>query len=231
MKIRLTEQLRNLNDSTWTAVVNHRFVKELASGVIDDRVMANYLIQDYRFLENFLILIGSAISNADTLSARLHFGRFAGMICSEENTYFLRAFNSLGISEQQLKDQPNTESTTGFKNIMIEATETGSYAAILAVLNVAEWSYFEWAKQASYQLPENFIHAEWITLHNNTEFSSFVCFLRKELDRVGPGRYETSLDFFTRTVGLEKKFFDSVYFLAPPKKGKCGAMNLNFPYG
>lgn len=35
-------------------------------------------------------------------------------------------------------------------------------------------------------LPLKFVHAEWITLHNNPDFHDFVAFLRGELDRVGP---------------------------------------------
>jgi thiaminase/transcriptional activator TenA len=94
---------------------------------------------------------------------------------------------------------------------MREAAATRSYAAALSVLVVAEWLYLDWAQQASRPLPANFIHAEWITLHDNPDFGDFVGFLRSELDRVGPSEAETSRDFFLRTVALEKAFFDSAY--------------------
>src|ERR1700761_3101663 len=60
-----------------------------------------------------------------------------------------------------------------------------SYAAALSVLVVAEWLYLDWASRAPQPLPANFVHAEWITLHDNPDFRSFVDFLRAELDRVG----------------------------------------------
>ena len=62
-------------------------------------ILARYLIQDHRFLDSFLVLLGAALANADTFAARLRFGRFIGMVSAEENTYFLRAFEALGVTE------------------------------------------------------------------------------------------------------------------------------------
>ena len=91
-----TETLRQENIDTWLSATNHRFVTELFDGSIAPQVMAGYLVQDYRFLDTFLALIGGAIANADTLSGRLRLAQFAGEIAGDENTYFLRSFEALG---------------------------------------------------------------------------------------------------------------------------------------
>jgi thiaminase/transcriptional activator TenA len=184
---------------------------ELFAGMIPDRVMASYLIQDHRFLDSFLTLLGAAIATADGLEARLRFGRFIGMVSGEENTYFLRAFEALGVTERQRAEAPDTKPTAGFKAIMREAAATRSYAAALSVLNVAEWLYLDWAMKAPKPLPSNFVHAEWITLHDNPDFREFVAFLRAELDRVGPAEEKISKDYFLRAVELERGFFDAAY--------------------
>ena len=59
--------------------------------------------------------------------------------------------------------------------------------------------------------PANFVHAEWISLHDNPNFRGFVDFLRAELDRVGPAQADLSRDFFHRAVALELSFFGSAY--------------------
>lgn len=211
MTERFTETLRQASQPAWSQSVGHRFVRELLDGSVSDAVMARYLIQDHRFLDSFLTLLGAALASADSFEARIRFGRFIGMVSGEENTYFLRSFDALGVSEQDRIAPPDTKATAGFKAIMREAAATRSYAAALSVLVVAEWLYLDWAQQASQPLPASFIHAEWITLHDNLDFRDFVGFLRSELDRVGPGEAETSRDFFLRTVALEKAFFDSAY--------------------
>lgn len=211
MSERFTEALRRASEPTWGEAVGHRFVRELYDGSIADSVMGSYLVQDHRFLDSFLTLLGAAIATCDSFEARLRFGRFVGMVSGEENTYFLRAFEALGVSEVQRAATPDSAPTSGFQAIMREAAATRSYPAVLAVLNVAEWLYLDWAERAPKPLPSNFVHAEWITLHDNPFFRDFVAFLRTELDRVGPNEEAVSRDFFLRAVQLERAFFDAAY--------------------
>jgi thiaminase/transcriptional activator TenA len=211
MPERFTETLRTASEAGWLHAVQHRFVNELIAGAVPDAVMARYLIQDHRFLDSFLVLLGAALTSADTFAARLRFGRFIGMVSAEENTYFLRAFEALGITETRRAADPDMQPTIGFKAIMREAADTRSYAVALSVLVVAEWLYLDWASRAPQPLPNNFVHAEWITLHDNPNFRGFVDFLRTELDRVGPAHADLCRDFFSRAVALELSFFDAAY--------------------
>jgi thiaminase/transcriptional activator TenA len=211
MPERFTETLRAASEPGWSHAVGHRFVTELFAGTVPDAVMARYLIQDHRFLDSFLTLLGAALATADTFEAKLRFGRFIGAVSSEENTYFLRTFQALGVTEERRAADPDTQPTAGFKAIMREAAETRSYAAALSVLVVTEWLYLDWASRAPKPLPENFVHAEWITLHDNPNFRSFVDFLRAELDRVGSAQADLCHDFFRRAVVLEGSFFEAAY--------------------
>ena len=161
-----TETLRQENLDTWLSATNHRFVAELFDGSIAPQVMAGYLVQDYRFLDTFLALIGGAIANADTLAGRLRLAQFAGEIAGDENTYFLRCFETLGVTEHQRDSMPDTEATTGFKRLFLDAAASGSYAAILSVLVVCEGLYLDWASKAPAKRPESFVHHEWISLHD-----------------------------------------------------------------
>lgn len=211
MTTSLSETLRARHADTWHAAVTHRFVTELLDGSIDDDVMAGYLVQDYRFLDGFLALIGSAIASADTLEARLAFARFAGEIAGDENTYFLRAFDALGVSEQLREQTPDTAATAAFKALFFEAAETRVYAAAVTVLMIAEWLYLDWAVTAKHPRPSRFVHDEWITLHDFPEYHDRVAFLRREFDRVAPSQREVVEDFFARAVRVELDFFDASY--------------------
>src|SRR5215472_11432873 len=101
MSERFTEILRAASEPGWSDAVGHRFVKELFAGMVPDAVIARYLIQDHRFLDSFLTLLGAALAGADTFEAKLRFGCFIGTVSSEENTYFLRAFEALGVTEDR----------------------------------------------------------------------------------------------------------------------------------
>src|SRR6201984_575580 len=141
MSERFTEILRAASEPAWSDAVRHRFVNELFAGTLPDAVMAHYLTQDHRFLDSFLTLLGATLASADTFEARLRFGRFIGMVSGEENTYFLRAFEALGVTEDRRASDPDTQPPIGFKAIMREAAETRSYTAALSVLVVAEGTH------------------------------------------------------------------------------------------
>lgn len=211
MPERYSGTLRVAAEPAWSQAVRHRFVQELCAGTVDDAVLSHYLVQDHRFIDAFLTLLGAAIASADRFESRLRLGRFAGMVSSDENSYFLRAFDALGVDEATRATAPDSVPTAGFKALMREAAATRSYAAALAVLNVAEGIYLEWALRAPLPPPARFEHAEWITLHDNPFFRDFVAFLRSELDRVGPGEDVLARDFFQRAVALELAFFDAAY--------------------
>ncbi len=211
MSERFTETLRAASEPGWSHAGGHRFVKELFTGAVPHAVIARYLIQDHRFIDSFLILLGAALASADTFEARLCLGRFIDMVSAEENTYFLRAFEALGVTEDRRTADPDTQPTAGFQAIMREAAQTRGYAAALSVLVVAEWLYLDWASRAPKPVPDKFVHAEWITLHDNPEFRGFVDFLGAELDRVGPAQADLCRDFFRRAVALELSFFEAAY--------------------
>src|SRR5215472_8035826 len=57
--------------------------------------MARYLVKDYLFLDSFLVLLGAALTSADTFADRLRFGRFIGMVSAESDA-------APGLAEPQL---------------------------------------------------------------------------------------------------------------------------------
>jgi len=212
---RFSDWLRASAQPEWDAVINHRFADELADGVLDRRVMARYLVQDYTFLDAFVVLMASAIATAPTLDDRLPLGRFLGMVTSDENTYFQRAFTALGVSDEDRILTPVEPTTRDFQEIMREAAAGGAHANMIAVLLVTEWTYYGWAHRVSDRRPEPFWLAEWIDLHAGAPLRTLVEALRAQIDRDGPelshdARAEC-LDYFKRATALERAFFDMAY--------------------
>ena len=212
------EQLRQSCITDWNACVQHRFVQEIFDGSLDDAVLRKYLVQDYQFINRFVALLGAAIASADVFAPCVVLSQFAGMVTSDENTYFLRSFDMLGVPEEQRLTPELTAPTKAFQQLMHEAAQSLNYANCMAVLAVAEGIYLDWADQPAKKhlpMPERFEHAEWIVLHANDFFRGFVGWLRGELDRIGPTLDETqkaeATHYFQRAVKLERQFFDHVY--------------------
>lgn len=212
---RFTDWLRELSEPTWTQATEHRFTRELADDTLDDAVFRHYLVQDYSFVDRFVSLLGFAIGRAPSLAERIRLSRFLDAVTSEENTYFQRSFDTLGVSDRDRTEPELAPPTRGFHELMKEASEAGSYEEILAVLVVAEWLYLSWATAVKDCSPSKFYFAEWIELHAGDTFQEFVEWLRGQLDRHGPvlspERRETVVELFLKAVRLEKEFFDAAY--------------------
>lgn len=126
------EQLRQSCITDWNACVQHRFVQEIFDGSLDDAVLRKYLVQDYQFINRFVALLGAAIASADVFASRVVLSQFAGMVTSDENTYFLRSFDMLGVPEEQRLTPELTAPTKAFQQLMHEAAQSLNYANCLA---------------------------------------------------------------------------------------------------
>jgi len=106
---RFTDWLRARSEPDWTDAVEHRFVHELADGTVDDAVFRRYLVQDYAFVWTLTGVFGYAVGQAPTMDAKASLTGFLGTLTDEENDYFERSFDALGVSpltSEQILCQP-----------------------------------------------------------------------------------------------------------------------------
>jgi len=213
--MRATELLKQSVLEDWNAATDHAFCKELADGSLPLDKMRWYLVQDYKFIDQFVRLLATAIAYAPTLKDGIPAAQFLGLLTSDENTYFLRSFEALEISEGA-QNAPDAPVTRDFNNLMAEARNSGRYEQMLAVLVVAEWSYLTWANRyASYPDDLPFWFSEWIDLHTGGGFEGVVAYLRGQLDSIwdtlNPEQQAQTTTMFQKTVICERAFFDAAY--------------------
>jgi thiaminase (transcriptional activator TenA) len=209
-----SEDLRAAHAETWDAAVGHRFVDELWAGTVDDAVLARYLTQDLQFLDGFVALLGAAVASADLPAPRMVLARQLGLVAGDENDYFARALDRLGVTGSARRSPALLPPTRGFLELMDGARRAADYGVTLAVLLVAEWLYADWAARDA-PPPSDPLHTEWIDLHRGPAFTAWVATLRAEVDRVGddvgPGGHARISEAFARAVELELAFFDAAY--------------------
>jgi len=214
---RFTDWLRERSEPAWTAATTHRLTQQLGAGTLDEAVMSQYLIQDYAFVDTLVGVFGHAVGDAPSMADKRRLIEFLDVVTDEENDYFERSFDALGVPVDERTDPELTETTEATIDLLMAAANTGGYAETLAVLVPAEWVYLTWASAAADtdDRPEAFYFDEWIELHANPGFVSFVNWLRDQLDAVGPtlsARQQARVArLFERTAELEVAFFESAY--------------------
>lgn len=211
---RFSEWLRAQSEPAWSDATTHAFTRELADGSLDPERYAEYLVQDYAFVEDLVSLVGYGVGQAPTMPQKRRLVEFLDTVTDDEDDYFERSFEALDVAPEAYENPPLTDPTAAMRDLFGRAATTGGYAETLAVLLPVEWVYLTWAE--SVETPdEPFYYREWVTLHDNPEFASFVSWLRDELDALGPTlsprRQRRVASLFVRAVHLEVAFFDAVY--------------------
>ncbi|KAL1510514.1 hypothetical protein AB1Y20_006818 [Prymnesium parvum] len=214
-QVSFSEQLRQEAGTAWDEVARHRFTDELAAGTVERAVMAKYAVQDHRFLDAFVVLLASMVAAARSLDDRIPGCQFLALITGRENTYFVRTFEALRISEEDRRTTPPTEAQAKLESIMRDAVASGSLSEILAVLVVCEWTYQSWGERVQVETGVPFYCQEWVDLHRGPYFGSVVDYLRGLLDREAAGLNTDEKAKvrarFMATLAVEKEFFDSCY--------------------
>ena len=212
---RFSDWLAARAEPYWSRAVEHRFTRQLAADALPDAVYRRYLIQDYAFVDVLVRIVAYAIAKAPDMPPKSRLAAFLASVTSEENDYFLRSFEALGVEVEVWRNAPLGPTASAFREVMLGAAEDGGYEEVLAVFLPAEWCYLSWAKTVAGQAPERFYLKEWIELHDNPDFEAFVAWLRDEMDRRGPGlpteRQERLAGLFRSMMALEVAFFDEAY--------------------
>ncbi|NKE36391.1 transcriptional regulator [Natronococcus sp. JC468] len=224
---RFTDWLRERSEPAWTDAVTHPFTRELGAGTLETDAYATYLVQDYAFLEALVGAFGFAVGQAPGIGAKRPLIEFLETVTGEENDYFERSFDALGVPESRWTNPDHSPTAAALVDLLGRAAREGGYAETLAVLVPAEWIYREWATAVATEYGDSdteppsdgtdlpFYYAEWIDLHAVGSFVGFVDELRDQFDAVGaecsPRRQRRVERLFRRTVDLEGAFFEECY--------------------
>ena len=213
-----TESLRQTHSAAWEAATRNRFIAELVADEIDADIYARYLALDYAFIDTLVATFGHAVVVAPGMPARVRLAGFLGVLTSEENDYFLRSFDALGLPAPSFDNRVDHPVIDGFDALFARQRQQGGYLDTLAVLVAVEWVYLEWASlavESRAPAPSRFYLSEWITLHADPAFADFVNWMRAEMDREAlhakDSERAAAEAAFVAALELEAAFFAAPY--------------------
>lgn len=212
---RFSAWLRDRAGESWTDATRHRFVEAVRDDTIDDEVYGRYLVQDYAFLEAGARKTARTAGQAPSIDEMGRHAESLSVLTGGEHDYFLRAFDDLGVPEERWQEPDLHPTTESFIDFLHRSTGEGGYAESLVVEAAAEWVYLDWCSHAAEGAPERWYLDEWLDIHLNEWFESYVGWLRGQLDEYGPDlsprRRRRVARLFERTVENEAAFFDAAY--------------------
>ncbi|MEM9635104.1 MAG: TenA family protein [Pseudomonadota bacterium] len=213
---RFTDWLAARAEPFWSRATGHPFTCAIGDGTMPETAYARYLIEDYTFITDLASTLGYLVAKAPRMPSKTRLSAFLALLTSEENDYFLRSFEALGVDAQIYETAAQGPTTRAFADLLLTSSGKGFYAEGLACLLCAEWCYLTWGlREAQKPRPDEFYLAEWIDLHAVSGFEVFVNWLREEMDQIGADlsveEQEKVAQLFRHMSALEFAFFEAAW--------------------
>lgn len=215
-------------EAKFLAATNHPLTNELCDGTLPDYKLYTYLVQDLKFFQLGLNLLGNTLARCDAPESAIVLGKQIGFISNDENTYFFRCLDQLrreSLTELQnkvpamLEDMPHIiPEVNRYLSVMdYLAFESKSYEELVVFVYVMEKVYLGWAEvniSSKDTTKLAYKHKEWVDLHSGADFESWVEFLGQEVERVAINDESKKIieNWFLKTLDLEVAFFDGCYY-------------------
>ncbi|MDH3663700.1 MAG: TenA family protein [Alphaproteobacteria bacterium] len=209
-----TDWLRARHRTSWEAMIDHRFTRDLAANQMPAAVFGRYLRYEHDFVRTAISLFGFALARAPSFSDQVHLIGVLHALATGQDGFFARAFRMMKIDVKALVADRLPLSATGLRDGSLAIAEQGSFEEIIAMMLAAEWMYLTWCRAAHGKI-EAPLAAEWVAMHVDPTFTSQVDWLKRTINTRGPAMapddQENCVAVFGRMLNLEIAFHDAPY--------------------
>lgn len=191
----------------WDRMLDHRFLRETRDGTIANETFANWMRQDYLFVEAAIPFIAALIPKGPT-KHRQALGQALPVLENELELFRERA-TAVGVD---LKDVKPSFTNHAYVQFLLASAYTLSYAEAFTVLYVAEKAYYDSWMVVRQGIDPGSIWFPFVENWTSESFAAWVGYLGHELDRLadGTGRAERQrmAEVFEITARYELAFWE-----------------------
>ncbi len=193
--------------SIWELMLSHRFLRETRDGSIAHETFANWMRQDYLFVEAAIPFIAALIPKAPR-AHRVALGKVIPALETELELFRERA-EVAGVS---LDDVTPSLINHGYVQFLLASAYTRSYAEAFTVLYVAEKAYYDSWSVVRDGIDKGSVWYPFVENWTSEAFKGWVEFLQRELDGLadaaGPAERQRMGELFELTAKYELAFWE-----------------------
>ena len=202
-------------DTTYASILNHSFVKGLASGKLGEDAFRHYVIQDALYLKDFargLAVLGSRADEDDALMMFCDHARTAIIVERALHKGFLDAWGLDWVDVDRTEKAPNCLLYTSY---LMQTVYSRPYYEALGAFLPCYWIYWEVGKELGIKGSPNELYQRWIDTYAGEEFAQTVRDMLDLVERVcaplNSAQKAAVSSHFERTAKLEYMFWDMGY--------------------
>jgi thiaminase/transcriptional activator TenA len=191
----------------WERMLDHRFLRETRDGTIAHETFANWMRQDYLFVEAAIPFIAALLPKAPR-HHRVALGMAIPTLERELELFRERA-EAAGVDLVNV--QPSF-TNHAYVQFLIASAYSKSYVEAYTVLYVAEKAYYDSWMVVRAGIDPNSIWYAFVENWTSDAFAGWVAYLEEQLDAlaegVGPAERERMTELFELTAKYEVAFWE-----------------------
>ncbi|PSP82535.1 thiaminase II [Halobacteriales archaeon QS_6_64_34] len=211
-----TDELAEVGDPIWDAIVAHPMVEQLGKGTLDEAPFRYWVRQDYVYLVEYARVFALGAANAPDID---RMGTFAELLDSTLNTEMdlHRAYAAdFGISDADLEATDPSPTTQAYTDFLVRVAATGTFGDLVAALLPCMWGFNETAKRLDARgRPDHEGYSEWIAMYAGEEFTELTEWCKGLMDDVAAEATEAEReryrDIFRTSARYEYRFWDAAW--------------------
>jgi len=195
--------LRARHADALAGFVHHPFFRHVEDGSLRPEARDRYFVAERHFVGAARTIFAHLLTKAPDLPAARHLvGILDGLVNAQE-PLFDRIYASCGLTDPPVQAPAAKALAQG----MTAIARDGPYAAGIAAMSVAEWSYAEIGRRGGWRGAADETLREWFRLHAEAEFQDGAHWLSDELDRTWMPETADAIEAaFARAIALEIDF-------------------------
>jgi len=214
--MRFTDELSEVGDPIWDAIVAHPMVEQLGAGTLDESPFRYWVRQDYVYLVEYARVFALGAANAPDLR---RMSTFAELLDSTLNTEMdlHRAYAAdFDVSEAELEATEPSPTTRAYTDFLVRIAATGTFGDLVAALLPCMWGFNETAKRLDATgRPDHAGYAEWIDMYSGEAFSELTEWCKDLMNDVAADATEAEReryrDIFRTSARYEYRFWDAAW--------------------
>lgn len=202
----LSDLILERNAAVLNRMLDHPFVRAVATGTLSVRAWHRYLVYEGAFVDTAISIFAFGTAKAPDLAAKRRLIGVQDALAREQMPFFERCCAELGVKT----DIPIPAAVRAFDAGMLTIARDGDFADIVTAMFAAEWMYWTWCSEAAlHDIPDPHVR-RWVDLHVDAAFAAQARWLKDTIDTVaGPDDLDRLSAVFARVTELEIAFHDA----------------------
>jgi thiaminase/transcriptional activator TenA len=202
-------------EPVYDAILDHPFIKGLATGELSVDSFVQFISQDTHYLQDYVRTLLALAAKAPDFAATKMLTTHAAAAAAAETGLHAELMTDLGRDPAELLAFDARPTTRAYTSFMLATVFTGSFADGLTAIIPCFWIYAEVGQHLKQAGSPNPVYQRWIDSYGSDDYLREVLLALELTDQVGlglaPAAEATARQHFRTAARYEWMFWDAAY--------------------